>query len=302
MHRTRPTLAALIVAASLGAARIASAQNFDSVKVTTTKLADGVYMLMGAGGNMGLSVGPDAAFLIDDEYAPLTPKIKAAVAAVSDKPIKFVLNTHWHGDHTGGNKDMGEAGALIIAHENVYKRMSTAQMDSMMKRSTPASPKGALPVVTFTDRVTFHLNGDTIHAIHVNPAHTDGDAVIHFVKANVLHMGDTYFTGMYPFIDASSGGSLDGYVTVADQALRMIDDNTKVIPGHGALSNKRELKEFRDMLATVRDRIKQQISAGKTLDQVVASKPTAEFDAKWGKGFMKADQFVALAYVSLARR
>ncbi len=302
MTRRRLTVLVAITSLCFSASPDARAQNLDSVKVLTTKLADGVYMLVGAGGNIGLSVGTDAAFLIDDQYAPLTPKIKAAVAAVTDKPIKFVLNTHWHGDHTGGNKDMGEAGALIIAHDNVYKRMSTEQANEFFKSKTPASPKGALPVVTFTDMVTFHLNGDEIHAIHVNPAHTDGDAVVHFAKANVLHMGDVYFNGMYPFIDASSGGSIDGYVTACDQALAMINDATKVIPGHGPLSNKAELRAFRDMMATLRDRIKKQIAEGKTLQQVVESKPSADFDAKWGKGFMKPEQFVALAYASLTRK
>ncbi len=290
------------MAHSLSAAPALRAQNFDTVKVVTTKLADGVYMLVGAGGNIGLSVGADAAFLIDDQYAPLTPKIKAAVAAVTDKPIKFVLNTHWHGDHTGGNKDMGEAGALIIAHDNVYKRMSAEQVNEFFKSKTPASPPGALPVVTFTEMVTFHLNGDTIHAIHVNPAHTDGDAIVHFAKANVMHMGDVYFNGFYPFIDASTGGSIDGYVKACDKALSMINDATKVIPGHGPLSNKAELRAFRDMMAAVRDRIQKQIAEGKTLQQVVESKPSADFDAKWGHGFLKPEQFVALAYTSLSKK
>ena len=294
-----------IVIATLLCAAGARAQmniDFDKVEIKVHKVAGSVAMLEGAGGNIGVSTGDDGVIIIDDQFAPLTQKIKAALATLSKQPVKFVLNTHWHGDHTGGNKDMGEAGALIIAHENVYKRMSTEQVNDFFKRTTPASPKGALPVVTFNDRVTFRLNGDEIHAIHVNPAHTDGDAVIHFVKANVLHMGDTYFNGSYPFIDASSGGSLDGYVLVAAQALTMIDDETKVIPGHGALSNKRELKQWHDMLATVRDRIKQQIAAGKSMDQVVAGKPTAEFDATWGQGFIKPDQFVALAYVSLTKQ
>ncbi|MEP6691862.1 MAG: MBL fold metallo-hydrolase, partial [Gemmatimonadaceae bacterium] len=247
---TRTHRFALAAAAALSPLALPAQQNFDSVKVTTTKLATGVYMLVGSGGNIGLAAGADATFLIDDQFAPLTPKIKAAIAAVTDKPVKFVLNTHWHGDHTGGNKDMGDAGALIIAHDNVRKRMSSVQVNDFFKSSTPASPPGALPIVTFSDQVTFYLNGDTIHAIHVNPAHTDGDAVIHFVHANVLHMGDTYFNGRYPFVDASSGGSLDGYVAVADMALALVNDQTKIIPGHGPLSNKAELKVYRDMLAT----------------------------------------------------
>lgn len=285
-----------------GGTAMAQQQDFSKVEVTSQKVADGVYMLTGAGGNIGVSVGADTVFLVDDQYAPLTPKIKAAVAALSDKPVRFVLNTHWHGDHTGGNKDLGEAGTLIVAHENVRKRMSSEQFIEVMGTKVPASVPVALPVVTFTDAVTFHLNGEEIHAFHVAPAHTDGDSVIHFRKANVIHAGDLFFNGTYPFIDLSSGGSVDGMVAGADRMLAMADEKTRIIPGHGPLGNKADLKAYRDMLATVRDRVAAQVKAGKTLKQVTASAPTAEFDAKWGQGFMKADLFVAILYKDLASR
>jgi len=286
----------------LGGSVAASAQqDFSKVEITSAKLAEGVYMLQGAGGNIGLSVGADAAFLIDDQYAPLTPKIKAAVAALTSKPVKFVLNTHWHGDHSGGNKDFGEAGTLIVAHENVRKRMSTEQFIEAFGMKTPPSEPAALPVVTFADSVTFHLNGDEIYAFHVAPAHTDGDSVVQFRKANVLHGGDTFFNGMYPFIDLSSGGSVNGMIAAADRMLALAGDGTKIIPGHGPLGTKADLKAYRDMLATARDRVAALVKAGKTLEETTAAKPLAELDAKWGQGFLKADPFVSILYKDLSR-
>jgi glyoxylase-like metal-dependent hydrolase (beta-lactamase superfamily II) len=240
--------------------------------------------------------------LVDDQYAPLTPKIKAAVAALTDKPIKFVLNTHWHGDHTGGNENLGTAGTLIVAHDNVRVRMSTEQFNTFFNRKTPAAPKAALPTVTFNESVRFHLNGEEIHAFHVPPAHTDGDSIVHFVKANTLHMGDTFFNGLYPFIDVGSGGGIEGMIAAADQLLAMVKDDTRIIPGHGPLARKADLKAFRDMLAGVRDKALPLVQAGKTEQEFVAAKPTAAFDAKWGGGFMKPDQFATLVYADLSRK
>src|SRR6266571_5451951 len=242
-------------------------QDFSKVQVSTLKVTDGVYMLAGAGGNIGVSAGEDGVFLIDDEYAPLTDKIKAAIAAISDKPIRFLLNTHWHGDHTGGNENLGQGGVLIVAHENVRKRMSVEQFIETFKMKVPASPKAALPLVTFTDAVTFHLNGDEIHSFHVPPAHTDGDSIIHFRKSNVVHMGDCFFNGLYPFIDVSSGGSIDGMIGAADRVLGMTDAATKIMPGHGPLADRAALADFRDMLETVRARVQPMVAAGKTLEQ-----------------------------------
>lgn len=272
------------------------------VEIKTQLVAPGVYMLVGSGGNLGLSVGEDGAFLVDDQYAPLTEKIRAAVAKVTDKPLRFVLNTHWHGDHTGGNENLGKAGVLIVAHDNVRVRMSAEHVSKFWNGTLPPSPKAALPVVTFTNRVSFHLNGDRIDAFHVPPAHTDGDAVVHVTGANVVHMGDLYFNGLYPFIDVESGGNVDGVIAAADQVLAMIDDETKVIPGHGALSNKGELKAYRDMLATVRDRVAKLIAEGKTEAEVIAAKPSAEWDETWGKVFLKPEQFIQLVYASLGQK
>ena len=276
-------------------------QDFSKVEVTSEKVAEGVYMLKGAGGNIGVSVGPDGVFLIDDQYAPLTPKIRAAVTALSDKPIRFVLNTHWHGDHTGGNENFGQTGVLIVAHENVRKRMSTEQFMEAFGNKVPAAPAAALPVVSFTDAVTFHLSGEEIHGFHVSPAHTDGDSVVHFRKANVLHGGDTFFNGMYPFIDLSSGGSVSGVVGAADLLLALAGEGAKIIPGHGPLATRADLQAYRDMVATISGRVAAQVKAGKTLEQVTAAAPTAEFDAKWGQGFMKAAPFVAIVYKDAQR-
>src|SRR4051812_11965451 len=249
----------VFLALSLGAG-MAHGQGDDLSKVVikTTKVAEGLYMLEGAGGNIGVSVGEDGVVVIDDQFAPLTPKIQAAIAAVTPKPIKFVLNTHWHGDHAGGNENLAAAGAVIIAHENVRKRMSTEQFIELMKRKVPASPAKALPVVTFSTDVTLHLNGEDLHVFHVGPAHTDGDSVIVFPKAKVVHMGDTFITTSYPFVDLGSGGNYDGYVTTADRVLAMVDNSFKIVPGHGTLSTKADLKGWHDMLAGLRARVKKE--------------------------------------------
>ncbi len=291
----------LLVFLALGAAVPASAQNFDSVQIRTVPLSRGLAMLMGAGGNMALSYGDEATFLVDDQFAPLTPKIVAAIAKLTPNATRYVVNTHFHGDHSGGNENFGKAGAVIVAHENVRRRMSTEQLNKIFNRTAPASPKAALPVVTFTDQVTFHQNGEDISIFHVKSAHTDGDAIVWFRGANVIHMGDTYFRERYPFIDVDGGGSLDGLVAALDRVLGAIDANTRVIPGHGELSNKAEMVEYRNVMATTRDRVKKLIAEGKTLEQAVAAKPLAEYDARWGGGFIKPDLFLKLVYASYGK-
>jgi cyclase len=287
---------------SLLPASLLAQQNWDTIQVRVQPLRGGVYMLTGSGGNIGLSAGADAAFLVDDQYAPLTQKIIAAVASVTAKPIRFVVNTHWHGDHTGGNENVGRAGALLVAHDNVRKRMSVEQFNSVFNRTTPPSPAAALPVVTFTDFVTFHINGDDMVAFHVPPAHTDGDVVIHFTAADVFHMGDTYFRSGYPFLDVSSGGHVDGVIAAADRVLAECKPTTIVIPGHGAVANCDDLRVYRTMVATIRDRVRAAIQRGQTLDQVKAAGVTAEFDAQWGRGFIQPAVFVELVYRSLQPR
>ena len=279
---------------------LAQFPDLDKVEIQTTQLADGVYLLVGAGGNIGASVGEDGVFLIDDQLAPLTDKIRAAIATISDQPIKFVLNTHWHFDHTGGNENLGNAGAVIVAHDKVRDRMSVEQFSKALQRKTPASPSAALPVITFDESVTFHLNGQTIHAFHVDPAHTDGDSVIHFQEANVIHAGDVYFNGLYPFIDTDSKGSLEGIITAVEQILTMADEQTQIIPGHGPLSTRSELEAYRRMLVAVRDRTQAAIDQGMSLENFVASNPTADYDATWGKGFLSPKQFLTIVYTHLS--
>lgn len=281
-----------------------SQQNFDTVQVRSQKVADGVYMLTGAGGNIGVSIGDDAVFVVDDQYAPLTPKILAAIAQLTTKPVRFVVNTHWHGDHSGGNEAMGKTGALILAHDNVRRRMSSEQVMQFFQQTVPASPGGALPVITFSDTVTFHINGDDVQAFHVAKAHTDGDALIVWRKANVVHAGDIFVTYGFPFIDLDSGGGIDGIIAAVDVLLTLGDDAVKIIPGHGPISDRAAVREYGKMLKTIRDRVRQQKAAGRSLAQTLATRPTAEFDASLGNGFIKPDQFVTMVYqsVSTARR
>jgi cyclase len=295
-----PLLTALVLSVLSLSANASAQQDFSKVEIQPTKVAEGVYMLTGAGGNIGLAVGEDAVFLIDDQFAPLTEKIRAAIAAITDKPVRFIVNTHWHFDHTGGNENFGQAGVLIVAHENVRKRMSSEQFIKDLDMKFPPSPKAALPVITFTDAATFHLNGDDIAAVHVPPAHTDGDSLVHFRKANVIHMGDTFFNGFYPFFDMSSGGSLDGMIAVAERALSMSDASTKIIPGHGPLGDRKALESYLTMLKTARERVKKLVDAGKTADEAVAAKPLADLDATWGKGFLPPDRFLRMLHASLS--
>ena len=273
----------------------------DTSKVTVkvVPVAAGVYMLEGMGGNIGLSVGKDDAFIIDDQFAPLSAKIKAAVATVTPKPVRFVVNTHWHFDHVGGNEALAGEGAIIFAHENTRRRMSTEQLIEAFNMKIPASPTAALPVITFSDTITFYTNDDTVRTFHVANAHTDGDAIILFRRANVIHMGDTFFNGRYPLIDMSSGGSLAGMIAAANTGLAMSNAETRFIPGHGPLATRADLVGYRDMLVAARDRVGGLIRRQRTLKQIIDAKPLADLDVKWGNGNIKPDQFLTIVYRSL---
>ncbi len=298
-------LAACMLAAGPGAAQEGAIEASTTVgerEVTVKAVAvtDSIYVITGQGGHMGLSVGEDGTFLIDDQYAPLSDAIRTVISQITDDPVRFIVNTHWHSDHTGGNENFGNQGAVIVAHDNVRERMSTEQFMAFFGRNVDPSPRGALPVITFADSMNFHMNGDTVHAFHVETAHTDGDTIVHFRQANVVHMGDVFWNGWYPFIDTGSGGSARGMVAAIDRVLAMIDDDTTVIAGHGEpVSDKAGLTAFRDLVDTVADRIQAAVDEGKTVEEVQAMKPTADFDEAWGAGFIKPDVWVKMVYEDL---
>ncbi len=243
-------------------------------------------------------VGEDAAYLIDDQYAPLSEKIRTAIGKVTDKPLKFLVNTHWHGDHTGGNANFARAGTTLIAHENVRKRLGTPSERNGQVRE--ASPEVALPEITFTDDLTLHLGqGQSMHVMHVNDSHTDGDSYVYFPEANVIHMGDNFANGGFPFIDLNSGGEIEGFVKNLNMALFIVDENTKIIPGHGPVTNRETLKAYRDMLETLRDRVKAAQTSGKSLEEAVAMGLSKEWDADFGTGFINSEGIITSIYRSL---
>lgn len=270
-------------------------QDFSNVEIEAVPVANGLYMLVGQGGNIGLSVGDDGAFIVDTQFAPLSEKIRAAVSGAGGGEIEFVVNTHWHGDHTGGNANFGDGGATIVAHTNVKTRLEAGQGD------TPPAPPTALPVLTYPDRVTFHWNGVTVNLMHVDSAHTDGDTIVHYTDLNAYHMGDTFFNGAYPFIDLSSGGDFDGIIDAAQSILARSDSQTQIIPGHGPLATRDDLETYLDVLTEIRSRIQSMIDQGMSEDEVWAANPTAEWDDSWGAGFMNPETFTRIAYQSLSQ-
>ncbi len=273
----------------------AFAQDMDGVEIRTTKVTDSIYMLEGSGGNIAVSVGEDGVFLVDDQFAPLTDKIFAAIAEISDRPVRFVINTHFHYDHTDGNERMGEAGAMIVSHDNSRIRMSGDQVIALFKREQDAYDEVGLPVITFSESMTFHFNGEEINVFHPGSAHTDGDAIVHFKTSDVLHMGDVFVRYGFPFIDQPNGGHVDGLIRGVQRALDRTGDATRVIPGHGQLSGRSDMIAFVDMLTKIRDRVMAGINAGHSLEAIVASDPTRGFEERG----IETGPFVKTVYDSL---
>jgi cyclase len=273
-------------------------QDFSKVEIKVTKVAGSVYMLEGSGGNIGVSVGGDGILVVDDEFAPLADKIKAALKGLGAGKLKFILNTHWHGDHTGGNVVFGPE-APIIAQTNVRKRL--ADGSNVPNRTVAPAPKDALPVITFDQSVSVHFNGEEIRVIHFPKGHTDGDAVIFFTGSNVVHMGDDFFNGMFPFVDLDSGGDVDGYVKNVGEVIAKLPADVKIIPGHGPLANVDDLKRFHQMLLATTDIVRKRIAAGKTLDQIKAEGFPAEWKT-WGAGFVNTDRWIATIHRSFTKK
>lgn len=287
--------AIIAIAFATLAAPVGAQQNFDNVQIETEVLSDSVAVLFGRGGNVAVAHGEDATLIIDDQYAPLTEKIERAIADLGATSVEYVINTHWHGDHTGGNENFGKSGATIFAHDNVRARMSTEQRRG--ERVTPPSPPEALPVVTYPQGLRMHLNGDTINLMYFGGGHTDGDSVVFWDEDNIVHMGDLYFNiPGYPFIDTASGGNVYDALRSLDAVIASIDDETKVIPGHGAMSNKAELETYRLMVGEAVSRVEALRAEGKTLEEAIAAKPFADWDR--GEGFIDADSFVTAIWNS----
>jgi len=268
--------------------------------ITTTKLYDNVYLLSnGVGGNMALQTGPEGNILVDSNFSTVVPKIREAIAGVSHDAPDALINTHWHYDHTDGNEALHAAGFSIFAQQKTRERMARPQAIPFFHLVMPASPESALPTITFDDALHAWHNGDSLDLVHFDPAHTDTDIYVHFHNANVLHMGDTWFNGMYPFLDEATGGRIGGMIDAEEKALALVGNDTKIIPGHGPLGSKADLQKSHDMLAAIRDKVAALKAAGASEQEAIAKKPTAEFDAAWAKGFLTPDLFTGIVYRTL---
>jgi cyclase len=293
----RPFVFGGAIALSLGGAAIAQQTDFAAVQITAQEIRPGVAVLFGNGGNIGVSHGEDGTLIVDDQFAPLAPKIQAAIAGLGASPVKFLVNTHWHFDHAGGNEPFGGAGAIIVAQTRVRDRLAAGGL--VAGNTSPPAPKAALPVVTYDHGITFHLNGDTIDVIHTGGGHTDGDSAIYWRKANVLHTGDMMMKNSgFPFVDLSSGGNVEHLIVSLDQLIALTNADTVVVPGHGPLATRADLIAWRDMIATAIERVAALKTAGRTLDQAKAAKPIAGL-ADTSNAFFPEDQFVEAIWGSL---
>ena len=290
----RRTLLTVVIALILFNVSTLRAQ--DDVKIEAIPVTDNIYMLTGNGGNIGLFLGNDGTFIVDDQFAPLTDKILAVIKSVGGDTPRFLINTHFHGDHTGGNENLGKAGTLIISHDNVRRRLVNGSFIETFGMNAPPADKTALPVITFSEDMHFHINDEAVRAIHVASAHTDGDSFIHFENANVVHAGDVFFNGFYPFIDVDNGGSMRGTIAAVDVILAMTDSDSKIIPGHGPLGDKAQLQAYRDMLDTVYTRLLKLKNDGVSVEDAITQEPLKDFEATWGGGFFKGDKWISIIY------
>jgi cyclase len=298
---------AFLVLLSLATGTVAQDQDFSKVQIKVTKVSGNIYMLEGAGGNIGASVGEDGIVIVDDQYAPLAEKIAAALKGigVTDKPVRFVINTHYHGDHTGGNLPFASGGSTVIAQDNVRKRLETggkAGNGGSLAMEQKAAPAGGLPIITFDHDVTVHLNGEDIRALHFPAGHTDGDAIVFFPKANVVHMGDDFVRYGYPFIDVNSGGSIQGMIAACEKVAAELPADVKVIPGHGQLSNLDEVRDYVAMLKGTNAAVQAAIRSGKSVDQMKKEQILAAWDKKYSGKFITSDVFIETLYNSLTNQ
>ena len=279
----------------------ASAQtNYDTVRLRPLKITETIYMLKGAGGNIGFLKGEDGALIIDNQFGPLSGKIAQTVVEEGGGEIKMLINTHIHGDHTGGNDNFKKWGVTIVAHDNVRERMM--KEGKVRDRVVPPRDKAAWPVVTFPDRMNIHWNNEDLELYHFNTGHTDGDVIIKFAKANVIHTGDMYVQYGYPFVDTNSGGGINGFIATLDQMLKIMDDNTKIIPGHGELASKKDVQAFRDRLAEIRDGVAAALKKGTKTEDIANLPIASKYDAEWGKGFVKGKDFVMMVAENLTKK
>lgn len=299
MKRLIPSLLALSITALLAVSSQAQQQvDFSKVEIKTTKLADDFYTLEGQGGRISVLTGPDGVFLVDAQFAPLTDKLVAAIRKLSDKPIRFLVNTHVHGDHTGGNENFAKLGATLLSRDQLRERLKNPSPGANGQPGKPA-PDQALPAITYDGPVTLHLNGETIRLLPIRQAHTDGDTLVQFVKHDALAVGDYYRSVGYPLVDLINGGSLKGLIDGLGATIGRAGPNTKIIPGHGPITNRQNLIAHRDLLLAVRDKVAPLVAQGKTVEEVLAAKPTTEFDAQVPQGDQNVERFIRWLYAEL---
>jgi cyclase len=290
----------LSIAFSFFVSSIFAQPNMDNAVISTIKIRDNIHMLQWTGaGNMMLLSGKDGNILIDDQFAPLSEKINASIQAISKGNVKFLFNTHYHGDHSGGNANFAKMGATIFAHNNVRARLTADSTKLKFAKLTKPEPTEAWPVITYTEGMNLYLNNEDVVIFHVDNAHTDGDAIFYLPKSNIVHTGDCFMKGRFPYIDRNSGGSINGWLAAASQVITMIDNETVIIPGHGDLANKKDYREVRDAVMLMRDGVKKSIKAGQNLDQILAAKLTKEYDNTLGNGFIKGDALIKTIFADL---